>query len=112
MPAWLTESDVDFYAAEFKRTGFTGALNWYRNFDRNWELLAPYDGATIDQPALFIVGADDPVAAFMPAQMMDGIVTDLREAIVLDGVDHWVAQEAPDEVNTALLRFLGGLEAS
>ncbi len=44
LPAWLTEHDVDFYAAEFPRTGFRGALNWYRNIDRNWELLAPFAG--------------------------------------------------------------------
>ena len=44
---WLTEADVDFYAAEFTRTGFRGGLNWYRNIDRNWELLAPFAGATV-----------------------------------------------------------------
>jgi pimeloyl-ACP methyl ester carboxylesterase len=45
LPAWLSEGDVDFYSAEFRRTGFRGALNWYRNIDRNWELLAPFAGA-------------------------------------------------------------------
>ena len=44
LPGWLTEADVDFYAAEFARTGFRGGLNWYRNIDRNWELLAPFAG--------------------------------------------------------------------
>jgi hypothetical protein len=32
------------YAGEFARTGFRGGLNWYRNIDRNWELLAPFAG--------------------------------------------------------------------
>jgi pimeloyl-ACP methyl ester carboxylesterase len=41
LPAWLTQADVDFYTREFTRTGFRSGLNWYRNFDRNWELLAP-----------------------------------------------------------------------
>ena len=41
LPAWLREADLDFYVAEFERTGFRGGLNWYRNIDRNWELLAP-----------------------------------------------------------------------
>src|SRR5947209_4594352 len=31
LPGWLTEADLDFYAAEFRRTGFRGGLNWYRN---------------------------------------------------------------------------------
>ena len=42
LPSWLTEAALDFYAAEFARTGFRGGLNWYRNIDRNWELTAPF----------------------------------------------------------------------
>jgi pimeloyl-ACP methyl ester carboxylesterase len=45
----------------------------------------------------------------MPAEVMNGWVTDLRESIVLEGAGHWVQQERPDEVNDALLRFLAGL---
>ena len=50
LPAWLTEADVDFYAGEFRRAGFRGGLNWYRNIDRNWELLAPFAGARVRFP--------------------------------------------------------------
>src|SRR5215472_8537245 len=64
LPAWLTEADIDFYASEFKRTGFRGALNWYRNIDRNWELLAPFAGAKLTVPALYIAGDRDMVVAF------------------------------------------------
>ena len=42
LPAWLTDADIDLYAGEFKRTGFRGPLNYYRNLDRNWELMVPY----------------------------------------------------------------------
>ena len=38
LPSWLTEADLDFFAGEFKRAGFRGGVNWYRNTDRNWEL--------------------------------------------------------------------------
>jgi pimeloyl-ACP methyl ester carboxylesterase len=92
-----------------KRNGWTGPLNWYRNFDRNWELLAPYDGRTVDQPSLYIGGEKDPVLRFMPPSIMDGHVTDLRGADVLPGVTHWMQEEAPDEVNRRLLDFLAGL---
>ena len=44
LPPWLSESDIDFYTAEFARTGFRGGLNWYRNIDRNWELLGAVRG--------------------------------------------------------------------
>src|SRR6185295_12873545 len=34
LPPWLTEADIDVFAAEYRRTGFRGGLNWYRNIDR------------------------------------------------------------------------------
>src|SRR5438045_446902 len=64
LPSWLTEADLDFYAAEFARTGFRGGLNWYRNIDRNWELLAPFAGTRVEVPALYIAGDCDLVVSF------------------------------------------------
>jgi hypothetical protein len=61
--AGLAEADIDFFTAEFTRTGFRGGLNWYRNIDRNWELLAPFDGVPVTVPALYIAGDRDPVCA-------------------------------------------------
>ena len=97
------------YVRAFERTGFTGGLNWYRNIDRNWELLEPVAARRIEQPAMFLTGERDPVRSFMPAEMMAGWVTDLRAMIVVEGVGHWVQQQAPDAVNDALLAFLKGL---
>jgi len=37
LPAWITEDELAHYVGEFSRTGFTGALNWYRNYDRNYD---------------------------------------------------------------------------
>jgi hypothetical protein len=64
LPQWLGERDIDVYAGEFRRTGFRGALNWYRNIDRNWELLAPFAGARVTVPALYVAGDRDLVVAF------------------------------------------------
>ncbi len=110
-PEWLTEEDLEVYVETFECTGFTGGLNWYRNIDRNWELLAPYADLRIEQPAMFLTGSRDPVATFMPHQAMEGWVTDLREVVVVEDAGHWVQQERPDEVNAALLRFLGDAAA-
>jgi len=60
----LNEADLDFFTGEFKRTGFRGALNWYRNIDRNWELTGFLDGAKLDQPTLFVAGERDAVIEF------------------------------------------------
>jgi pimeloyl-ACP methyl ester carboxylesterase len=111
LPAWLTEADVDFYTAEFQRTGFRGGLNWYRNLDRSWELLAPFAGAKIRQPALFIAGDRDGVITANPAavERLPTNVPGLRRALMLPGCGHWTQQERPAEVNEALIDFLRGL---
>jgi pimeloyl-ACP methyl ester carboxylesterase len=108
-PEWMTEEDLRVYVEAFERTGFTGGLNYYRNLDRNWELTAGLADRRVEQPALFVTGSRDPVARFMPAEVMDGLVDDLRGKVVIEGAGHWVQQERPDEVNEALLRFLGEL---
>jgi len=109
-PPWLTEDDLRVYVEAFERTGFSGALNYYRNLDRNWELTAEFAEFRVERPALFITGSRDPVASFLLAEAMDGWVTDLREKVVLDGAGHWIQQERPSEVNDALLRFLASVE--
>jgi pimeloyl-ACP methyl ester carboxylesterase len=106
---WLSEEDLQVYVDAFERTGFTGGLNWYRNIDRNWELTAPYGERRIEQPALFLTGELDLVRNFMPAEAMDGWVTDLRSSVIVPGAGHWVQQQSPGEVNAALLGFLADL---
>jgi pimeloyl-ACP methyl ester carboxylesterase len=105
----MTEEDLQVYVDAFEATGFRGGLNYYRNIDRNWERSAHLAERRIEQPALFITGSRDPVQAFMPAQAMDGWVTDLR-VVTVEGAGHWVQQERPQEVNEALLRFLEELD--
>jgi pimeloyl-ACP methyl ester carboxylesterase len=106
-PPWLTEEDLRVYVESFERTGFIGGLNYYRNIDRTWWLTAHLAEHRIEQPALFLTGSRDPVRRFMPAEIMNGWVTDLRASVVIEGAGHWVQQERSSEVNAALLRFLG-----
>lgn len=108
-PRHMTDEDLAVYVEAFERTGFTGGLNWYRAMDRTWELSEPFADRKVEQPALYLVGGRDPVREFAPASLMDGWVTDLRSEVVVEGAGHWVNQQAPDEVNRALLDFLAGL---
>lgn len=114
LPDWLSEEDLRVYADTYRRSGYRGGLNWYRNLDRNWALTAPWHGAAIQVPACFIAGRLDGVLR-MPGmdkalQAMDGITcTDFRGTTLIDGAGHWVQQEAPDAVNAALITFLKGL---
>ena len=113
LPAWLTEADLAFYAGEFTRTGFRGGLNWYRNIDRNWELLAPFAGAKVTVPALYVAGERDLVLAFPGAKELVANLTQfvpgLRQTIMLPGCGHWTQQERPEAVNAAMIGFLRAL---
>lgn len=113
LPAWITEADLDHMGAEFRRSGFRGGLNWYRNIDRNWELLAAYAGAPVTVPALYMAGELDLVVAF---PRMREVIADLaryipqlRGTIMLPGCGHWTQQERAAEVNAAMIEFLRGL---
>lgn len=113
LPGWLSEADIDAYAADYERTGFTGGLNWYRTIDLSWELMAPRQGAPVTSPALYVAGARDLV--FNMPGMADPIaglrafVPNLAETVILPGCGHWTQQERPAEVDAALVRFLAGL---
>ncbi|MFL5911457.1 MAG: alpha/beta fold hydrolase [Gaiellaceae bacterium] len=109
VPRWMDDEDARVYVETFERTGFTGGLNWYRNIDRNWELMEPYADRKIERPALFVTGSRDPVKLFMPASLMDDWVPDLRTEEI-EGAGHWVQQQSPEEVNEALLGFLRQIE--
>ena len=109
LPPWLTENDLAYSIQEFSRTGFTGGLNWYRNSDRNWELLAAYSNARITQPTLFLCGGQDPLFELVGT---DTWIERMRlwvpaiQTKVLPGCGHWMQQERAKEVNAVLLAFL------
>jgi pimeloyl-ACP methyl ester carboxylesterase len=113
LPAWLGAADIDFYADEFRRAGFRGGLNWYRNIDRNWELLTPFAGVPVSVPALYIAGDRDPVVRFPGMEKLLPNLTKfaphLPGTIMLPGCGHWTQQERPAEVNAAMIQFLRGL---
>ena len=110
LPAWLTEADVDIYVDQFKRTGYRGGLNWYRNVDRNWQLLAPFSGLKVTVPAILITGDRDIVLAFRGVdQVMSNLRNDvpkLQKTLFLPECGHWAQQERPQEVNEAMIEFL------
>jgi pimeloyl-ACP methyl ester carboxylesterase len=113
LPPGFGEADLDFLVDEYSRTGLRGGLNWYRNIDRNWELMGAFAGARVSVPALFMTGERDPVMAFPGAAEaiahLGKTVPGLRAAIILPGCGHWTQQERPAEVSAAVLEFLHAL---
>ena len=109
LPRWLSEDELAVYVRTFERTGFTGGLDYYRNLDRNWELTADVAERHVEAPAMFLTGERDLVRLFSPGDTMSEWVDDLRMSVVVPKGGHWIQQQAPEEVNAALLEFFAGL---
>ena len=113
LPPWLPAASFHALVTAFEQSGFTGGLNYYRNLDRNWELDAAFQGLRVEVPALYMVGDRD-TGLSMPGMQdiiaaMPALVPNLRASIKVPGSGHWLSQEAPDEVNAALIGFLHDL---
>jgi pimeloyl-ACP methyl ester carboxylesterase len=115
LPDWLTPEELDYYVAEFTQAGFRGGINYYRNFQRNWDTTPQLEGVQIQQPVLFIAGSKDIVIRGASTEqltaMMKPAVPNLRGVVLIPGVGHWVQQESAAETNAAIVAFLRGLQA-
>ena len=109
---WLSEEDVAYYASQFRRSGFRGPLNRYRNHERDHAFLTSLDDHKIYQPSLFIGGTRDLVLKTFPGDPVEAMkpnLPGLRAAHLLEGCGHWTQQERPEEVNRLLVDWLGTL---
>ncbi|MDX1299773.1 MAG: alpha/beta hydrolase [Pseudomonas sp.] len=107
LPAWCDAAAFAEYLNTFKGRGFYGAVNWYRNFERNWQRTEALVERQIEQPALFLLGDMDPVGtleAYTLKQMPKRIVQ--LEQHVLKDCGHWIQNEQAGQVNQLLLDFL------
>jgi pimeloyl-ACP methyl ester carboxylesterase len=99
-------SVLDVYKDAFRPAGaLTPPIEYYRNMDRNWELMAPIADRTIDVPCLMISATDDPVLTPAMSEGMEERVPNL-ERIVIENCGHWTQQERPEETTAAMLSYL------
>jgi pimeloyl-ACP methyl ester carboxylesterase len=110
---WLTEAEVEVYAAEYRRTGFTGALQGYRvrrgSDPRSIAEMQTFSGRAVDVPSQFIAGKSDWGVYQTPGavdKMRATACTHMTGFHLLDGAGHWVQQEQPEAVSALLLEFL------
>ncbi len=110
---WMDEAALDFYTAEYGRTGFQGGLNWYRRMvsPEGAAELRLWAGRRIETPSCFVAGARDWGIRQTPGALeaMAANAADWRGTTLIPEAGHWVQQERPDETAAALLDFLGGL---
>jgi pimeloyl-ACP methyl ester carboxylesterase len=100
----LSDEERDYFAKAFAKTGFTGPINWYRNWTHNWETLEGVD-QQINIPTLFIGAVDDVIIAPEHIEGMRPLVSNL-ELRILENCGHWSQQEKPDEVNALMIDWL------
>lgn len=107
---WLSELEMEFFVAEYSRTGFTGGLNWYRSMDLKWAQRRPFEGVQSEVPAYFLGSEHDvDLEGFHgedPIGQMRAIFPDLREVRMIPGAGHMVQLEASDAVNAILIDYL------
>lgn len=113
-PAWLTEDELDYYVAEFERSGFRGPINRYRNHESDFAWLQAWRDKKIEQPALYIGGTKDPAATGFgrmadPVATMKPFVPRLQGGHMLEGCGHWTQQERPEETTRLIVDWLKGL---
>lgn len=101
----LNAEELDFYVRHYERTGFTPAINWYRNMSRNW-----HAGLNVDQnirvPALMISAEHDVVLRPGIAEGMETYVPDLEKHVIADSW-HWTPEEKPEDLNRLAISWLG-----
>lgn len=114
LPPHLSQQALDYYVAEFMRTGIQPANNWYVALDKSWENTSFLDGAIVQQPALYLGGERDPSTRNLLGIDRQGLAhkslktnfRDMREIVMLPGVGHTPPEERPEEVNMIVLKFL------
>jgi pimeloyl-ACP methyl ester carboxylesterase len=107
LPSWVEPDYVAHNVAEFQRTGFHGALNYYRAAELYFDLSAAWKGAKITQPSFYISGKADGLGAlYPPAEKLHAGLPGLGGNLELDNVGHWIQHEASAEVSEQLVKFL------
>jgi pimeloyl-ACP methyl ester carboxylesterase len=96
----MSDEELAVFVSAFKATGFTSSINWYRNLDRNWYLLAEVN-PIIEKPALMIYGDRDVIPK---SERLPKFVPNV-EVVSLD-CGHWIQQEKPEAANRAILQWL------
>ncbi|MEZ5551811.1 MAG: alpha/beta hydrolase [Pseudomonadales bacterium] len=96
----MSDAELAVFVESFEHSGFSGGINWYRNFDRNWQIVGAVE-QRIRMPTLMIYGDHDMVpksanlAHFVPQ----------LEIHSLD-CGHWIQQERPEQTNSLLLDWM------
>ncbi|KAJ7530614.1 hypothetical protein O6H91_14G028500 [Diphasiastrum complanatum] len=107
---WISDNELNHYAVQFQKSGFTGAISYYRIMQWNWEHMSPWMDKGTLVPALYVAGDQDCVHGicgmkeFMHGDDFVKFVPNLKGIVIIPG-GHFIQQESPHEVNEHLTKF-------
>ncbi|HUR48779.1 MAG TPA: alpha/beta hydrolase [Acidimicrobiales bacterium] len=95
------DDDVEAYVRALSdEPTLSAALNWYRR-GFEWAAVEP-----VEVPALYVWGTEDVALGREAAELTEKYVGGPYRFVVLDGVDHWVAEHAGDRLIAELTAHL------
>lgn len=100
----LDDEAIDRYVAALGTPdAMRAALNWYRAMGAS----VPFGRLTpIEMPALYVWSTDDATMGREGAELTANFVQGPYRFEILEGVSHWIPEEAADQVNAMLLEHL------
>ncbi|XP_010621757.1 bifunctional epoxide hydrolase 2 isoform X1 [Fukomys damarensis] len=101
----VTEEDIQYYVQQFKKSGFRGPLNWYRNMERNWKWGCRAVGRKILIPALMVTAEEDFILFPELSKHMEDWIPHLKRGHIKN-CGHWTQMQKPAEVNQILIDWL------
>ncbi|XP_030641958.1 bifunctional epoxide hydrolase 2 [Chanos chanos] len=101
----LSEAALKYYVQQFKKSGFRGPLNWYRNVERNWRWMCSRPRDPITMPALMVTAGKDPVLLPAFTKGMEEAIPNLKKEHI-EECGHWTQMDRPAELNKILIAWL------
>lgn len=111
LPSWMTQDEINYFVSKYDKSGFTGGINYYRCYDLDWELMAPWVGTQIKVPTTFVVGDIDltynypGVKDYLLKGGMKKLVPLLEDVVVVEGAGHFIQQERSEDITNLILDF-------
>jgi pimeloyl-ACP methyl ester carboxylesterase len=109
-PGAITDTDIDEFVRTYSRpNGWRGAIGLYKSMlQEGPEIKALADTHKLTVPVLAVGAGGGP---FTLDTMSRAAMTAVR-SVSLDGVGHYAAMEAPDDLAKAILDFVGSIDGN
>jgi pimeloyl-ACP methyl ester carboxylesterase len=109
-PGAITDADIDEFVRTYSRPGgWRGAIGLYQSMlQEGPDIRALAETHGLTAPVLAVGAGGGPFTAGTMTQAAPGDVS----SVSLDGVGHYAAMEAPDELAKAILGFAASVDAS